>query len=423
MCLGCACPGPSMELYPCQAAYYPHYPAHPALPALPATQPEDIKHEPADSSLSPALCNNNNNSCSSARKVPSISDISEAESHADPAPAPALTATNLSDVLVTTYGTWERESVHMARDPRHWSREDVSQWLAWAVREFSLGAGPHIDTFVSHLNMSGRQVCAMTKEQFLACAPPFMGDILWAHLEILQKDAVTTEPGSPEKCEAKYRLSPAPSHASPAPSYPAPAPSPALRLDTAPACTVPSYSRQQYPEYPGQYPGYPQYGQQYPGWYYPAQQQYPHQYPAYSEPSPIQQQQQQLAPPQPHPPGGPAFTGSGPIQLWQFLLELLTDKTCQNFISWTGDGWEFKMTDPDEVARRWGIRKNKPKMNYEKLSRGLRYYYDKNIILKTGGKRYVYRFVCDLQGLLGFTAEEVHAMVDFRPNLRKEECD
>lgn len=99
--------------------------------------------------------------------------------------------------------------------------------------------------------------------------------------------------------------------------------------------------------------------------------------------------------------GGPSFTGAGPIQLWQFLLELLTDKSCQGFISWTGDGWEFKLTDPDEVARRWGIRKNKPKMNYEKLSRGLRYYYDKNIIHKTAGKRYVYRFVCDLQNLLG----------------------
>lgn len=54
------------------------------------------------------------------------------------------------------------------------------------------------------------------------------------------------------------------------------------------------------------------------------------------------------------------------------------------------------------MARRWGIRKNKPKMNYEKLSRGLRYYYDKNIIHKTAGKRYVYRFVCDLQTLLGW---------------------
>ena len=46
-----------------------------------------------------------------------------------------------------------------------------------------------------------------------------------------------------------------------------------------------------------------------------------------------------------------AFTGSGPIQLWQFLIELLTDRSCQHFVTWTGDGWEFKMIDPDEVAR------------------------------------------------------------------------
>jgi hypothetical protein len=39
----------------------------------------------------------------------------------------------------------------------------------------------------------------------------------------------------------------------------------------------------------------------------------------------------------------------GPIQLWQFLLELLSNKSNQSFISWTGDGWEFKMTEPDEV--------------------------------------------------------------------------
>lgn len=119
--------------------------------------------------------------------------------------------------------------------------------------------------------------------------------------------------------------------------------------------------------------------------------------------------------------GGPCFTGSGPIQLWQFLLELLTDKSCQGFISWTGDGWEFKLTDPDEVARRWGIRKNKPKMNYEKLSRGLRYYYDKNIIHKTAGKRYVYRFVCDLQNLLGYSPEELHAMVDLKPEKKDDD--
>ncbi|XP_075046970.1 ETS translocation variant 2 [Mixophyes fleayi] len=101
----------------------------------------------------------------------------------------------------------------------------------------------------------------------------------------------------------------------------------------------------------------------------------------------------------------PPSGGSGPIQLWQFLLELLQDSSCQKLISWTGNGWEFKLSDPNEVARRWGRRKNKPRMNYEKLSRGLRYYYHKNIIHKTGGQRYVYKFVCDLQELLNRPAQ------------------
>ncbi|KAJ7304125.1 hypothetical protein JRQ81_011651 [Phrynocephalus forsythii] len=78
----------------------------------------------------------------------------------------------------------------------------------------------------------------------------------------------------------------------------------------------------------------------------------------------------------------------------------LLDGSCQAFICWTGNDWEFKLRDPHEVARRWGKRKNKPRMTYEKLSRGLRYYYHKNIIHKTSGQRYVYRFVRDIQGEL-----------------------
>ncbi|KAK3577331.1 hypothetical protein CHS0354_008425 [Potamilus streckersoni] len=90
----------------------------------------------------------------------------------------------------------------------------------------------------------------------------------------------------------------------------------------------------------------------------------------------------------------------GPVQLWQFLLQLLTDHRYKNIIRWTGDEFEFQLSDPDEVARLWGIHKNKPQMNYEKLSRGLRYYYDKNVIKKTSGKKYVYRFVCDIHSLI-----------------------
>ncbi|KAK6483047.1 protein FEV-like [Huso huso] len=84
--------------------------------------------------------------------------------------------------------------------------------------------------------------------------------------------------------------------------------------------------------------------------------------------------------------------GSGQIQLWQFLLELLSDSSNINCIAWEGTNGEFKLTDPDEVARRWGERKSKPNMNYDKLSRALRYYYDKNIMTKVHGKRYAYKF-------------------------------
>jgi hypothetical protein len=84
--------------------------------------------------------------------------------------------------------------------------------------------------------------------------------------------------------------------------------------------------------------------------------------------------------------------GSGQIQLWQFLLELLSDSANATIISWEGTTGEFKLTDPDEVARRWGERKSKPNMNYDKMSRALRYYYDKNIMTKVHGKRYAYKF-------------------------------
>lgn len=73
---------------------------------------------------------------------------------------------------------------------------------------------------------------------------------------------------------------------------------------------------------------------------------------------------------------------NGQIQLWQFLLELLTDKEHRDVIQWLGDDGEFKLINPEVVAQLWGERKNKPTMNYEKLSRALRYYYDGDMISK-----------------------------------------
>ncbi|TRY77983.1 hypothetical protein TCAL_12178 [Tigriopus californicus] len=55
--------------------------------------------------------------------------------------------------------------------------------------------------------------------------------------------------------------------------------------------------------------------------------------------------------------------GSGQIQLWQFLLELLADSANSGIIAWEGTNGEFKLTDPDE-----------------------------NIMTKVHGKRYAYKF-------------------------------
>ena len=86
---------------------------------------------------------------------------------------------------------------------------------------------------------------------------------------------------------------------------------------------------------------------------------------------------------------------SGQIQLWQFLLELLQNDKHVNIISWVGTNGEFKLLDPEAVSVLWGMRKRKPSMNYDKLSRAIRYYYDKKIMHKVHGKRYVYKFNFD----------------------------
>jgi len=109
-------------------------------------------------------------------------------------------------------------------------------------------------------------------------------------------------------------------------------------------------------------------------------------------------------------------TGGGPIQLWHFLIELLLDPSKQQVLAWTGNEFEFKIIDPDEVANLWGNRKNKPRMNYEKLSRGLRYYYDKKILEKTSGKRYVYKFKNGIDNILQVSAERLYDIVGTLPD-------
>ncbi|XP_053281518.1 SAM pointed domain-containing Ets transcription factor [Pleuronectes platessa] len=87
---------------------------------------------------------------------------------------------------------------------------------------------------------------------------------------------------------------------------------------------------------------------------------------------------------------------SQPIHLWQFLHELLLKPhSYSRCIRWINkEKGIFKIEDSAHVARLWGIRKNRPAMNYDKLSRSIRQYYKKGIIRKPDvSRRLVYQFV------------------------------
>lgn len=61
------------------------------------------------------------------------------------------------------------------------------------------------------------------------------------------------------------------------------------------------------------------------------------------------------------------------------------------------------------------MQKNRPAMNYDKLSRSLRYYYEKGIMQKVAGERYVYKFVCDPEALFSMAFPDTH-----RPYLKTD---
>lgn len=62
-----------------------------------------------------------------------------------------------------------------------WSSKHVAQWLEWSMQEFGLDS---ID--MSKFQLTGSQLLSLSKEEFLEKAPPFTGDVLYAHLKLLQ---------------------------------------------------------------------------------------------------------------------------------------------------------------------------------------------------------------------------------------------
>ncbi|XP_006785882.1 transcription factor ETV7 [Neolamprologus brichardi] len=57
------------------------------------------------------------------------------------------------------------------------------------------------------------------------------------------------------------------------------------------------------------------------------------------------------------------------------------------------DSLVFRVVDPNGLARLWGNHKNRENMTYEKMSRALRHYYKLNIIKKERGQKLLFRFL------------------------------
>ena len=80
--------------------------------------------------------------------------------------------------------------------------------------------------------------------------------------------------------------------------------------------------------------------------------------------------------------------------LWEYLYILLQDNHYNAIIRWEDSvQMVFRIVQAEKLAALWGLQKNRLGMTYEKLSRGMRYYYPNNIIAREPGRRLLYRFM------------------------------
>ncbi|XP_041367198.1 protein C-ets-2-like [Gigantopelta aegis] len=83
----------------------------------------------------------------------------------------------------------------------------------------------------------------------------------------------------------------------------------------------------------------------------------------------------------------------GQPRLWSFMFKLLEySGSNPSLATWVNRSeGEFQIVKPKEVAFLWGLIKNNEGMNYEKLSRGLRYYYRTGVMVRVPG-RLLYKY-------------------------------
>ncbi|KAF4523472.1 hypothetical protein B566_EDAN004541 [Ephemera danica] len=345
---------------------------------------------------------------------------------------------------------WRYPLSFPAHDPRHWSREDVLVFLRWCEREFDL---PRFDA--ETFQMNGKALCLLTKAD-LNERSPGSGDVVHNVLQLLCRDAVMqnqavaaaaaaaaavrglpSSPVTPTSRFASIQYSGNPANwsidlhtlqghlqqagnsvtLSPAPSTDSQQGSPQHQTgDHQSGMSVHTHFL---------YRGATSDGdseEESAGSYRDSSSSSPQRSPTRPAPVPVAvppplspAAKDTLSPTTPNTPFSPGlspgFRGareffpndSGTPEpntngrlLWDFLQQLLNDPAQRyiNYIAWKSrETGVFKIVDPAGLAKLWGIQKNHLSMNYDKMSRALRYYYRVNILRKVQGERHCYQFL------------------------------
>lgn len=96
------------------------------------------------------------------------------------------------------------------------------------------------------------------------------------------------------------------------------------------------------------------------------------------------------------------------IHLYEFILDYLFSTNNGNDMKWLDKkSGTFKVLNSRQIAKKWGKEKNKRKpMDWEKMSRAIRYYYKKGGLILHGGKRLEYRVNFENQKIQEYMAEK-----------------
>ncbi|XP_077371438.1 transcription factor ETV7 isoform X3 [Festucalex cinctus] len=221
-------------------------------------------------------------------------------------------------------------------NPSFWDRDDVSLWLHWAHKEYSIRR-PEKGRF----EMNGRALCLLTKEDFRHRCPS-SGDVLYEILQcvIKQRRSVVCAPPNRSHIQSTVR--------------------PQIAAPKTEESQSPSSDNTQ-----------DEIGT------------------VIAEPLNLTCREKPRR--QMHRPDGRLPECR---RLWEYVYKMLCDDQYQEYIRWEDrDSLVFRVVDPNGLAHLWGNHKNRDNMTYEKMSRALRHYYKLNIIKKERGQKLLFRFL------------------------------